>query len=397
MPGSGSRSSRPSRRRTAASVSARSGPDGGATFAIAIPLAPRRLGGDSRRSPSRAATVGDERLDEDARPSSQRRLVGEGGPRPSLSFYGRAGRVLRLTGPRRRRSDPPQDALVPCLETPDERTRTMTRPLTRIAALVAALALAASAGAATYAALDDPAAVSRDGVAAGSPVASSTALSVAEIYERAHSSVVEITVSGAAQTDPFGAPGGTAEAQGSGFVYDERGPHRHERPRRRRRRERRGAVLERRDPRGDRCRHGRLDRPRGARRGRRRIAARATRARGLVRRRSRRSGRRDREPVRPRGHRDHGHRERPRPLDGGTERLHDQRFDPDGRGDQPRQLRRAAARPPGPRDRRERADRERVGRERRRRLRDPRRAPSRRSSRSSSTTVPSSTPTSASR
>ena len=99
----------------------------------------------------------------------------------------------------------------------------MTRPLTRIAALVAALALAASAGAATYAALDDPAAVSRAGVAAGSPVASSTALSVAEIYERAHSSVVEITVSGAAQTDPFGAPGGTAEAQGSGFVYDEQG------------------------------------------------------------------------------------------------------------------------------------------------------------------------------
>ena len=47
--------------------------------------------------------------------------------------------------------------------------------------------------------------------------------------------------------------------------------------------------------------------------------------------------------------------------------------DPDGRCDQPRQLRRPASRPRRSRDRRQRADRERVGRERRRRLRDPRR------------------------
>jgi putative serine protease PepD len=98
----------------------------------------------------------------------------------------------------------------------------MKRPLIRIAALTSAFALAASAGAATYAVLDDPA-VREVRVVAGSPVASTSALAVAQVYDRAHASVVELTVSGATETDPFGAPGGTAEAQGSGFVYDDEG------------------------------------------------------------------------------------------------------------------------------------------------------------------------------
>src|SRR5919107_1161113 len=54
-----------------------------------------------------------------------------------------------------------------------------------------------------------------------------------------------------------------------------------------------------------------------------------------------------------------------------AEPVRDRRLDPDGRGDQPRQLRRAAARRPGSRDRRQRADRERLRRQRRRRVRDP--------------------------
>ena len=98
----------------------------------------------------------------------------------------------------------------------------MKRPLIRIAALTSAFAVAASAGAASYAVLDDPG-VREVRVVSGSPVASTSALTVAEVYDRAHASVVELTVSGAGQTDPFGVPGGTAEAQGSGFVYDEQG------------------------------------------------------------------------------------------------------------------------------------------------------------------------------
>ena len=55
------------------------------------------------------------------------------------------------------------------------------------------------------------------------------------------------------------------------------------------------------------------------------------------------------------------------------ERLLDPRRDPDRRRDQPRQLRRPAARRAGRGHRRQRADRQRLRRQRRRRLRDPRR------------------------
>jgi len=98
----------------------------------------------------------------------------------------------------------------------------MRRPLTRIAAFSAAFALAASTGAVTYAALDSPAAV-REVPVGGSPVASTTTGSVADVYRGAHASVVEITVTTAGQGDPFGESGGTTEAQGSGFVFDDEG------------------------------------------------------------------------------------------------------------------------------------------------------------------------------
>ena len=58
---------------------------------------------------------------------------------------------------------------------------------------------------------------------AGSPVASTATGSVADVYRGAHASVVEITVTTTGQSDPFGGPGGTTEAQGSGFVYDDEG------------------------------------------------------------------------------------------------------------------------------------------------------------------------------
>lgn len=99
----------------------------------------------------------------------------------------------------------------------------MTRP--RILPLLAGLALAAAigvGGAATYAALssDGSSTVVRQVTVEGSePAASGAALSVNEIYQRAHKGVVEITVSGGS--------GGLGEqpsrALGSGFVIDEAG------------------------------------------------------------------------------------------------------------------------------------------------------------------------------
>ena len=56
----------------------------------------------------------------------------------------------------------------------------------------------------------------------------------------------------------------------------------------------------------------------------------------------RRSGRRDRQPVRPRPHRHVRDRERSPAPDHGAEPLHDRPRHPDRRADQPRQLRRAA-------------------------------------------------------
>ena len=93
---------------------------------------------------------------------------------------------------------------------------------TTIAAAAASLALAAGTGAATYAALDSSEATREVAVVTGTPAASTTG-SVAKVYEQARDAVVEITVTASGQSDPFGAPSGTSEAQGSGFVYDEDG------------------------------------------------------------------------------------------------------------------------------------------------------------------------------
>ena len=63
-------------------------------------------------------------------------------------------------------------------------------------------------------------------------------------------------------------------------------------------------------------------------------------------RRGRRTGRRDRQSVRSRSHRDRRHRLRPPAPDPGAQRLLDLARDPDRRGDQPRQLGRPADRQP---------------------------------------------------
>jgi putative serine protease PepD len=100
----------------------------------------------------------------------------------------------------------------------------MNRSLTKITAGAAALVIAAGTGAATYAALDD------GGTTAVIPATSSGttknvengALTIGEVYDRANASVVEITVTAQAPVQgPMGS--GTAQAQGSGFVYDTSG------------------------------------------------------------------------------------------------------------------------------------------------------------------------------
>ena len=100
----------------------------------------------------------------------------------------------------------------------------MKRTVTKISAGAAALVIAAGTGAATYPALDD------GGTTAVAPSSSSGtaqtvkdgALTIGQIYDRTNASVVEITVTTQAPADgPMGS--GTAQAQGSGFVYDSSG------------------------------------------------------------------------------------------------------------------------------------------------------------------------------
>ena len=101
----------------------------------------------------------------------------------------------------------------------------MKRTLTRIAVGAAALALAAGTGAATYATLSDApqSTVVREVAVTDATAAVSNGTStIGEVYDRAHASVVEITVTTAAPAGPLG-PDGTAQAQGSGFVYDTSG------------------------------------------------------------------------------------------------------------------------------------------------------------------------------
>jgi putative serine protease PepD len=95
------------------------------------------------------------------------------------------------------------------------------RTLTGAAALLA-VAAAGAGGAATYAGLTSNGTVVRQVTVSNSQPAANTtsSFSVGGIYQRTYKGVVEITVS-TSQATPFGSQG--AQAQGSGFVYDDQG------------------------------------------------------------------------------------------------------------------------------------------------------------------------------
>jgi S1-C subfamily serine protease len=97
----------------------------------------------------------------------------------------------------------------------------MKRTIVKIVSAAAALAIVAGTGAATYAAVADSERTVVQEVVSAAPAASTTSLSVGDIYEQAHAGVVEITVTTQASQGPFGS--GSQQATGSGFVYDEEG------------------------------------------------------------------------------------------------------------------------------------------------------------------------------
>jgi S1-C subfamily serine protease len=98
-----------------------------------------------------------------------------------------------------------------------------TRTLSLAAALTAAAGIGAGGGAATYALLsgDGSTVVRQVTVPDAEPAASTTSLSVSDVYRRTHKGVVEITVA-TASPSPFSGSQ-TQQAQGSGFVYDGEG------------------------------------------------------------------------------------------------------------------------------------------------------------------------------
>jgi S1-C subfamily serine protease len=92
-----------------------------------------------------------------------------------------------------------------------------------IAVVLAAVAAGSGLGAGVYATLDPSTTTTVVRETAAEPVAAtSTTSSVNSVYRQARDSVVEITVTGAAEQTPFG-DGQQQRGQGSGFVYDDQG------------------------------------------------------------------------------------------------------------------------------------------------------------------------------
>jgi putative serine protease PepD len=100
-----------------------------------------------------------------------------------------------------------------------------SRPTLIVASLLAAACLGAGGGAVAYATLHDHGTntVVKQVTVQQADQASVSPLSVNQIYRRAYRGVVEITVTEAATGTQFGGGGGTAQAQGSGWVYDSDG------------------------------------------------------------------------------------------------------------------------------------------------------------------------------
>lgn len=92
-------------------------------------------------------------------------------------------------------------------------------------ALVATLAIGAGAGAVAYSAFSSDAktVVRQVTVKNSDPAASTSTLTIGQIYRSSYKGVVEITVTSTSTTSPFGGGGQTERSQGSGFVYDSKG------------------------------------------------------------------------------------------------------------------------------------------------------------------------------
>jgi putative serine protease PepD len=99
-----------------------------------------------------------------------------------------------------------------------------SRPTIIVASLLAAACLGAGGGAVAYATLHDNGTdtVVKQVTVQQADTASSSPLSVNQIYRRAYQGVVEITVTEGGSASPIPG-GGEAQAQGSGWVYDSDG------------------------------------------------------------------------------------------------------------------------------------------------------------------------------
>jgi putative serine protease PepD len=100
-------------------------------------------------------------------------------------------------------------------------TRASRAALTAAAAIGIAAA-GAGAGAGLYASLEPSSTTTTtvvSSVEGGQPVATSSGLSINDIYQRTYQGVVDITVTSNA-VSPFGGGSGSQQAEGSGFVYD---------------------------------------------------------------------------------------------------------------------------------------------------------------------------------
>lgn len=105
------------------------------------------------------------------------------------------------------------------MRTPFKNPRTMLATAMTSAALIGAGSVAAVTAALNS---DATAAIRQVTVDSSAQQAASSSGSVAAIYKSTYKAVVEITVNTSGDTSPFGG-GGTQQAQGSGFVYDEQG------------------------------------------------------------------------------------------------------------------------------------------------------------------------------
>ncbi len=105
------------------------------------------------------------------------------------------------------------------MRTPFKNPRTMLATAMTSAALVGAGSVAAVTAALNSDAIPAAQQVTVD---SGAQQTANSSNSVADIYKGSYRAVVEITVSSSGDASPFGG-GGTQQAQGSGFVYDEQG------------------------------------------------------------------------------------------------------------------------------------------------------------------------------